>query len=102
MAGRAVVTAGHRARALVRRGKRVFWETGRVVRGAPSVIVEGRILARRGDRVTLRSTSGRINSGVSFMVQAVGRQVALIGCKLVGPRIIKGWVTQGARRTFAA
>jgi uncharacterized Zn-binding protein involved in type VI secretion len=77
------------------------WERGRVASGASNVIVEGQRLARQYDRVSLQSTSGRIHSGVSSTVLADGRHVALIQCKIVGPRIIKGWVTQGARKTMS-
>lgn len=101
MGGKPAVVVGCRARGLVRRGKRVVWETGRVVRGSPSVLVEGRSAARLGDRVSLRSTSGSIRSGVSSTVMADGRRVALVNCRIVGARIIRGWVYRGARKTFS-
>lgn len=101
MAGKPVVTVGHRAIGLVRRGKHVVWERGSVSRGARNVVVEGRPVARLGDRVPMRSTSGTIRGGVSSTVVADGRRVARVYCRVAGPRIIRAWVTQGSRKTFA-
>lgn len=88
---------------MVRVGKYIVPQIGKITTGARRVMVESRQFAYLGSKVRYPSTIGTITSNVARRTLVEGKNGALLGSRVTGGAIVCcGVVITAARRTLAA